>query len=169
SSAAQDIGFSFSYNGATFTQFTLNTNGFIKLGATPATAANDVNILINNTDQNVIGPATGVDLTGAADQTASPTEFRVSTTGAAGSRVCTIQYENLSDKAITGANPVPSQCRTMQFQVKLYEGTNNIEVVYGTWTSSGSTATTQFFLTDLKGSSNDPADLSLTSKNGTAA
>ncbi|WP_426490272.1 T9SS type A sorting domain-containing protein [Hymenobacter sp. 102] len=169
SSAAQDIGFSFSYNGATFTQFTLNTNGFIKLGATPATAANDVNILINNTDQNVIGPATGVDLTGAADQTASPTEFRVSTTGAAGSRVCTIQFENLSDKAITGANPVPSQFRTMQFQVKLYEGTNNIEFVYGTWTSSGNPATTQFFLTGLKGSSNDPADLSLTSKNGTAA
>ena len=33
-SEAQDIGFSFSYNGTTFTQFVLNTNGAIKLGAT---------------------------------------------------------------------------------------------------------------------------------------
>ncbi|WP_044000889.1 T9SS type A sorting domain-containing protein [Hymenobacter swuensis] len=169
-SGAQDIGFSFSYNGTAFTQFTLNTNGFVKLGATAPTAANDVNILINNTDQNVLAPASGVDLVAAANQTASPTEFRVSTTGTAGSRVCTIQFKNLSDKpTVSGTTTIPSQFSTMQFQIKLYEGTNNIEFVYGAWTSSGNTATAQGFLVGLKGSSADPADLSLTSKGGTAA
>ncbi|HEX8348497.1 MAG TPA: hypothetical protein VF598_00920, partial [Hymenobacter sp.] len=38
-STAQDIGFTFSYNGINFTQFVLNTNGFIKLGATAPSAA----------------------------------------------------------------------------------------------------------------------------------
>ncbi len=33
----------------------------------------------------------------AADQMANPTEFRA-TTGTAGNRVCTIQFENLRDK-----------------------------------------------------------------------
>lgn len=39
-STAQAIGFTFDYNGMPFTQFVLNTNGFIKLGATPPSAAN---------------------------------------------------------------------------------------------------------------------------------
>ncbi|HXC05582.1 MAG TPA: hypothetical protein VNZ86_12560 [Bacteroidia bacterium] len=33
-SAPQNIGFTFTYNGTAFTQFVLNTNGFIKLGNT---------------------------------------------------------------------------------------------------------------------------------------
>ena len=33
-STAQNIGFTFKYNGQNFTQFILNTNGFIKLGST---------------------------------------------------------------------------------------------------------------------------------------
>lgn len=39
-SAAQAIGFTFDYNGIPFTQFVLNTNGFIKSGATPPSATN---------------------------------------------------------------------------------------------------------------------------------
>lgn len=31
-SAAQSIGFTFDFNGVTFTQFVLNTNGFVQLG-----------------------------------------------------------------------------------------------------------------------------------------
>ncbi|MDF7809744.1 T9SS type A sorting domain-containing protein [Hymenobacter sp. YC55] len=39
----------------------------------------------------------------------------------------------------------------MQFQIKLYEGTNTIEFVYGTWTATASTALGQPFLVGLKG------------------
>ena len=160
-SAAQNIGFSFSYNGASFTQFVLNTNGFIKLGAVAPTATNDIDALLNSTDANIIAPASGVDLQGAANQATNPTEFRVATTGAPGSRVCTIQFENLRDKATanTGGTPTNPQFATMQFQVKLYEGSNTIEFVYGTWTATTNTRAVQPFLIGLKGnqlSGSDP-------------
>lgn len=152
-SAAQNIGFSFSYNGASFTQFVLNTNGFIKLGAVAPTATNDTEVLLNSTDANIIAPASGVDLQGAADQAANPTEYRVVTTGTPGSQICTIQFKNLRDKATPnpGGMPINPQFATMQFQIKLYEGTNTIEFVYGTWTATTSTALGQPFLIGLKG------------------
>ncbi|WP_375436832.1 T9SS type A sorting domain-containing protein [uncultured Hymenobacter sp.] len=153
-SAAQNVGFAFSYNGVSFTQFVLNTNGFIKLGAVAPTATNDTEALLNSTDANIIAPASGVDLQGAADQVANPTEFRVVTTGAPGSQVCTIQFKNLRDKASLnpdGSVAVDAQLATMQFQIKLYEGTNTIEFVYGAWTATTSTPLGQPFLIGLKG------------------
>ncbi|HEX8425355.1 T9SS type A sorting domain-containing protein [Hymenobacter sp.] len=151
-SAAQSIGFSFTYNGAAFTQFILNTNGFIKLGAVAPTATNDTDALLNSTDANIIAPASGVDLQGAANQAASPTEYRVTTTGTPGSQVCTIQFKNVRDKATVFSNgTVDPQFATMQFQIKLYEGTNTIEFVYGTWTATANPASDQPFLIGLKG------------------
>ncbi|UYZ61708.1 T9SS-dependent choice-of-anchor J family protein [Hymenobacter weizhouensis] len=172
-SQPQEIGFPFSYNGTTFSRFVLNTNGFIKLGEA-APAANALNVLLNTTDANVLAPASGVDLEGAADQAANPTEFRVATTGAAGSRVCTIQFKNLRDKPTgTGTTAIPAQMSTMQFQIRLYEGSNTIDFVYGTWTATANTPTGQPFRIGLKGNalSNgttptaaDLAELSLVAK-----
>ncbi|WP_022824437.1 T9SS type A sorting domain-containing protein [Hymenobacter norwichensis] len=163
SSAAQNIGFTFNYNGVAFTQFVLNTNGFIKLGAVAPTLANDLRPLINATDANIIAPASGVDLQGAADQTANPTEFRMATTGTAPNRVCTIQFKNLRDKAtpFTGGS-VPPQFATMQFQVKLYESSSNIEFVYGVWTATTSAADYQPFRAGLKANAL-PAQITLAS------
>ncbi|MCB2379396.1 T9SS type A sorting domain-containing protein [Hymenobacter sp. BT635] len=138
-SAAQPIGFTFNYNGVAFTDFVLNTNGFIKLGTAAPSAANlfytgpQVNTggAINSTnaaDVNLLLPFNH-DL---ADGT-SPAEYRVATTGTAGSRVCTIQWKNVSDKLVSAATG--KQHANMQFQVKLYEGTNNIEFVYGPTTA----------------------------------
>ena len=39
-SVAQNIGFTFNYNGTAFTQFVLNTNGLVRLGASAPSAAN---------------------------------------------------------------------------------------------------------------------------------
>ncbi|SNR84893.1 T9SS type A sorting domain-containing protein [Hymenobacter mucosus] len=164
-SAAQPIGFSFVFNGTVYTQFVLNTNGFIKLGSAAPASATDLFPLFNEDDQNIIAATSGIDLTGAADQTATPTEYRVATTGTAGNRICTIQFENLRDKPTTRTtSTVPSQMNTMQFQIRLFEGTNTIELVYGTWTSSGNTPTAQSFYIGLKGLSADPVDLNLTYK-----
>ena len=113
-SAAQGIGFSFAYNGSTFTQFVLNTNGVVRLGsAAPSTALlyydNNTNST-NNTDPLASNSSSNVNLlmpfnfdllsgsgTGGA-------EYRVATTGAAGSRVCTIQWKNVSDKTGAGVD-----------------------------------------------------------------
>ncbi|UOQ54659.1 T9SS-dependent choice-of-anchor J family protein [Hymenobacter cellulosivorans] len=147
-SAVIPIGFSFTFNRTAFTDFVLNTNGLIKLGTT-APAANITNY-IAAPDVNIIAPLGGVDLAGSPNQTASPTEFRVATTGTAGSRVCTIQWENLADKT--------AQFATMQFQVKLYEGSNRIEFVYGTWTAGTAAPVGIGFLVGLKGSSANLTD-----------
>ena len=135
-SAAQNIGFSFTFGGTTFTQFVLNTNGYVKLGSTaPPTP------YFTTTPLTVAaGPLKGAgtyllvpfntDLEAAA---AGGTEYRLATTGSAGSRVCTIQWKNVSDKtrAALGGVVVDKQLASLSFQLKLYEGTNQVEFVYG--------------------------------------
>jgi hypothetical protein len=138
-SAAQNIGFTFSYNGASFTQFVLNTNGLIRLGSAAPSAANmfaeyeagmQTGIApIESTDAantNLLIPF-NTDLEAAA----TGTEYRVATTGTAPNQVCTIQWKNVSDKAGSAAAGTPKQYASFTFQVKLYQTTNVIEFVYG--------------------------------------
>jgi hypothetical protein len=74
----------------------------------------------------------------------------VATTGAAGSRICTVQWKNVSDKAST----IATQYANFSFQVKLYEGSNQIDFVYGTATPGvTSTAAYRTVAVGLKGSS----------------
>ncbi len=127
-SATQNIGFNFTFNGTTFTQFVLNTNGFIKLGATAPATANIPSIL-NTTETNCIA-AFNMDLYAGL----SP-EFRVYTSGSVGSRVCVIQFKNMKDY-----HSIMGQYANINFQILLYETSNNIEFVYGTFTPSVSPA-----------------------------
>ncbi|MDJ0363518.1 choice-of-anchor J domain-containing protein [Hymenobacter sp. H14-R3] len=135
-SDVQTIGFPFVFNGSRFTQFFLNTNGFIKLGSTaPTAAAMFVDEAGNQkiedpfqsaTDPYIIAPL-NLDL---AAGTAGGTEYRMSTTGTAPNRVCTIQWKNVQDKA----KVTPTQFANISFQVRLYETTNVVELVYDTAT-----------------------------------
>ncbi|HEX8507636.1 MAG TPA: hypothetical protein VF630_19900, partial [Hymenobacter sp.] len=142
-SAEQLIGFNFAYNGATMDRFILNTNGFLKLGSAAGMAAPTVGLytafaqfnsggaLLGTaaTDVNLLAPFNYDLLAGT-----SPAEYRVATTGPAGSRVCTVQWKNVADKAQAsqaGGASVPNQYANMTFQVKLYEANNGIEFVYG--------------------------------------
>jgi hypothetical protein len=135
-STAQNIGFTFNYNGAAFTQFVLNTNGLIRLGSAAPSA---VNMFIQN--ETAVTNPVGIDpvsSTSTADVNllmpfnfdlesgSSAAEYRVSTTGASPNRICTIQWKNVHDKAATNA----SQYANFTFQVKLYETTNAVEFVY---------------------------------------
>ena len=136
-SAAQLIGFTFNYNGTAFTQFVLNTNGFIKLGSAAPSAADlflpesmkatqiDPFESTDPADVNILAPF-NFDLT--AGSTVGGTEYRVVTTGTAPSRVCTIQWKNVADKSMDK----DQQYGAIDFQVKLYETSNTIEFVYGT-------------------------------------
>ena len=161
-STAQDIGFTFNFNGTAFTQFVLNTNGLLRLGANApssalaaspyaqapevgplnSTDAADVNLLLPfNFD---LGPGT------------STPEFRVATTGTAPNRVCTIQWKNMADKAVATdaatTTPIPTQFTNFSFQVKLYEGSNQVEFVYSAPTV-GTTSALKYAVVGLKGSS----------------
>jgi hypothetical protein len=163
-SASQALPFNFSYNGTTFTDFSLSTNGFIKLGTTPLSAATLVNAIgsADPADINILAPLSNIDLQTAATATA---EYRYAVTGTAPARVATIQWKNVADKLSTSA---PAQFASMQFQVKLYEGSNRVEFVYGTWVANAATPTGQPFVVGLKGSSNAIADRLFASKPSSA-
>ncbi len=172
-SAAQNIGFTFGFNKLTFTQFVLNTNGVIRLGsAAPSTASLylDANVggpgvdplaSTNSADVNLVMPF-NTDLvsgTGGA-------EYRVATTGTAGSRVCTIQWKNVADKAGSGFNI--QQYSNFSFQVKLYEN-GRIEFVYNTATAGTAALNTRDTNVGLKGSGIGTGQLLLADKPVTVA
>ena len=97
-SAAQDIGFTFNFNGTAFTQFALNTNRFVRLGAAALSAAalflsetaTNVDSILSQkpSDVNILAPF-NMDLT--AGTGAGGPEYRVATTGTQPNRVCTVQ------------------------------------------------------------------------------
>lgn len=146
-SAAQNIGFDFAYNGATFSSFILNTNGFLKLSSSPLsdpflyyeyaqteTGGTFPGGPVASTDSrsnNILAPFS-TDLMGA---TGGNTEYRVATTGTAPNRVCTIQWKNVKDKpkqaSSTNTAVIGTQFDNFSFQVKLYETSGQIEFVYG--------------------------------------
>ncbi|RZK28952.1 MAG: T9SS type A sorting domain-containing protein, partial [Hymenobacter sp.] len=154
-STAQNIGFTFNYNGTAYTQFVLNTNGFIKLGSTAPsgtqlflseTNTTLVDVFQSTSDPDIIAPL-NTDLTAGTTGTA---EYRVATTGTTGSRICTIQWKNVSDKVGTS----PTQYTSLSFQVRLYEATGVIEFVYAAPTV-GATSAVRFTQVGLKGSAFD--------------
>lgn len=136
-SAVQDIGFVFNFNGVGYSQFVLNSNGFIKLGAREPSSRNMYYIVAQGTittpgscitapDSNLIYPMNH-DL--AAASSGDAPEYRVHVSGVPGSRICTIQFKNLADKIGQSI----SQFSNISFQIKLFEGSNEINFIYGTW------------------------------------
>ena len=169
-SAVQNIGFTFNYNGTAYTQFTLNTNGFIKLGSTAPSATqlfysennNSItDVFQSSGDPNILAPF-NIDLTASS---AGSAEYRVATTGTAGSRICTVQWKNVSDKAATNA----TQFANMSFQVRIYEATGVIEFVYAAATASSAAATTRYAQIGLKGTDFDFGQLLQVVKGPSAA
>ncbi|MDO7873380.1 fibronectin type III domain-containing protein [Hymenobacter sp. ASUV-10] len=160
-SSAQNIGFVFNYNGTAFSQFVMSTNGLVRLGATaPSSAAlyptyaQDAltgSPVTSATDTNLLLPF-NVDLEAG---TGTPA-YSVLTTGTSPNQVCTIQWKNVSDKAksasSTVATAIPKLYSNMSFQVKLYEGTNNVEFVYDAPTLNTTNANFKAAVVGIKGS-----------------
>lgn len=157
-SVALPIGFTFRYNGVDYDSLRVYVDGFIKLGRDTASS----NLLyttfvqppaggpfssFSNLDTSLIVPF-GQDLWNRGGL--QNAEFRIFTDGIFGSRVCTIQWKNVSDKLQNG---VLTQFDTINFQVKLYEGVNWIEFIYGRFVSSANLSNARFAACGLKGSS----------------
>ncbi|MCC2547505.1 choice-of-anchor J domain-containing protein [Hymenobacter sp. BT175] len=169
-SAATPIGFTFNFNGTAFTDFVLNTNGYVKLGTTPPTApffmagAQDfTGSPVQAANQpNLLMPF-NVDLMAATTGTA---EYRVATTGATGSRICTIQWKNVKDKP---QSSIGTQYDNFSFQVKLYEGTDRVEFVYGAATAGTGPDAFRYINIGVKGSGGGPGQLVMITKGSTGA
>lgn len=157
-SAATPIGFTFTYNGTAYTDFILSTNGFIKFGTVaPSTAT----LFYTNASSSGAGTGSAFNSTNTLDTAlllpfnhdliGSPgAEYRVHTTGTIGSRTCTIQFKNLAEKN-TG---VALQFDSINFQVKLHEGSNVIDFVYGAFSPTNNNSAFRSAAVGLKGSSN---------------
>ncbi|HEX2837818.1 MAG TPA: hypothetical protein VHN77_06790, partial [Phycisphaerales bacterium] len=113
------IGFSFDFYGTAFTDVQASSNGLVAFG-TPSAVFGNVAIP-NAATPNSFATALWDDLypTGAGD-------IYYQTTGSAGSRVFTVSWQ--------GVAPFPTTNPEYNFQVLLYEGSNNIEYRYGSIT-----------------------------------
>ena len=175
-SAPQNIGFTFNYNGASFTQFVLNTNGIMRLGSAAPSVPNLFGVYENGqaaggdpissadpADVNLLAPF-NFDL---QDGSVGPAEYRVATTGTGTSQVCTIQWKNVRDKA---GSVNATQFDNFAFQVKLYQATGTIEFVYGPVVSATAGASINRFPTvGIKGSGSSAGQDVLVNKTSSTA
>jgi len=196
STALESIGFNFVYNGTTYTQFAVNTNGFITLGALPTNSylplstgtsnnvisamGNDIigrgSLLANRTSGSAVITITGGDIsqisvgdkvsgmgipTGAtvlsktattvtisANATTSGTGFhfrfsrstfgiRFQTIGTSPNRTLVVQWTGWQRYTTSGGFG-----ELYNFQIRLNETTNTINVVYNIQGPTSTTATT---------------------------
>lgn len=119
-STAQNIGFNFVYDGITYTQFKMSSNGFISLNMTGSNSLTTNNLSTANTNSRPIIAPLWDDLDGQSPTT-SLASYELS--GTVPNRVLTIEWRNW-EWNYSSTTPVIS------FQAKLYETTNIIEFVY---------------------------------------
>jgi hypothetical protein len=144
-SSVQNIGFNFIYNGNTFQNFVLSTNGFIRLGVSAPTADNfDFNA---SAEPNILAPF-NIDL-----DSSQGAEYRVATIGVQPNRVCVIQFKGLKDIALLSNSQFSNQFSNINFQIRLYETINRVEFVYGSFVPTANTSAVIPVNTGIKGSS----------------
>ncbi|MCX6265971.1 MAG: choice-of-anchor J domain-containing protein [Bacteroidetes bacterium] len=145
---ANDIGFPFMFNGNSYTQFSVNANGFIAFGNTVISSYTPISTGVSN---NVIS-ANGHNLQGNANAT-----LRYQLSGGAGNRILTIQWKDFRHFGETGVQ--------YNFQIKLFELTGEIWFVYGSFVPGAATRSAQV---GLRGASNADFSNRLTTINWAA-
>ncbi|MEI6062045.1 MAG: hypothetical protein WCR72_15190, partial [Bacteroidota bacterium] len=117
--STKPIGFTFYYNGNSYTQFGVADNGYIQLGG--GTVANSYGAFYDGM-ANAIGVYSG-DLQGTASA-----ELRYVLSGTTPNQVLTIQWQNFRVYGDAGT--------TINCQIKLYETSSKIDLCYGNCASS---------------------------------
>lgn len=147
-----NLGFSFYFNGNSYTSCFVNPNGYITFG-TPTSTGSISNPI--SSDEGFSGAISGFgrDLRYGANNNAS--RIRYLTSGIEHERVFTVQWKN--------ARRVGENSGTVNFQIRLYEGSNKIEVAYG---DSNIGSTTNYPVqVGLRGASNADFNNRTTTKN----
>ena len=136
-----NIGFNFNFNGTTFTECMIHADGILRFGAAApgshpalfannATLSNTIFTSANANYQNVVF-ALFMDLV----QSSQAPTYHVLSEGIAPNRITTIQWKNLKDNNNAGSM-LQSQFDALEFQVKLFETTNDIQILYGNFIPS---------------------------------
>ena len=132
---ANAIPFTFTFNGIAFTQFSLNCNGFIAMGATVISSYTPISAASNS---NVIAAVGGDQQTNLTNS-----EIRYEVLGTTPNRILVIQWKNFRHYAATGD--------LYNYQIRLYETSNLVEVVYGAFTQNATNRTAEI---GLRGATN---------------
>lgn len=156
---ANPIGFTFNYNGVDYTTFSIQSNGFIAMGSTVSSSTTAIS---SGSTNNIISALNG-DLQG--DGTTSKITY--STQGSAPDQVLIVEWTNYKHFGSGGSGDVNN------FQIKLYETSNIIEIQYGNFTQNATSRTRQV---GLRGASSadynnrtTATDWSATAAGGTSA
>ncbi len=126
------IGFPFGYSGLTQTTFSVNNNGSITVGGTGGgyTVLTSVNNSIAGLNRDLIGNGT-------------TSELRYETAGSVGNRVLTVQWKDYRDYAFPNDGTGAGAGDAFNFQIKLYENGNDVQLVYGAVAAGANNSTPQ--------------------------
>jgi hypothetical protein len=131
------IGFLFTYNNTVYDVFGIDNNGWIAFGQSTITP--------NPVDLNNSGLGLGISGTSTAppllqnrvcavgrDLISGPGTLRVETIGTSPNRICVIQWANYRTYNVAGED--------LNFQIRLRESSNIIDVDFGSWTVNAAAA-----------------------------
>jgi subtilisin-like proprotein convertase family protein len=153
-SALQTLPFTFNYGGNNFTSFKINSNGWIQMGGASTSSTNYSSL--SGTDNNIIA-AFSRDLNG---NNTTSTSYYVQTSGTVGSRITKIQWTNIRSFSST-VNPASGT-----FQIWLYEGSNRVEIRYGSFTTDATKTSTGTVQVGLRGATNAAVNMKSLSNTG---
>ena len=143
------IGFNFNYNGAVYTQFSVNTNGYIVLGnsnsnGSSSAVLSDVTNNVGGSINNSIA-ALSEDLVG---QNSSMLWYQ--TQGNSNNHILVVEWKNYN--MYNALSSAPGSGNALNFQIQLFETSNKIQVIYGTMVAD----TMPLFMAEigLRGNSN---------------
>jgi len=137
------IGFNFNYNGYTFDVFGINNNGWMGLGQSSLTPSVDMNSTSGYTPLSSVAVNTPdylrsrVAVMGRDIQAQAGAELRIETIGTEPDRILVVQWIGYKKYGTSGTGD------NFSFQIRLYETTNVIELVYGAVTSNATSTTVQ--------------------------
>ncbi|MBN8621523.1 MAG: T9SS type A sorting domain-containing protein [Flavobacteriales bacterium] len=118
--------FDFYYDGAIYNQVNISSNGFITLGTT-APATNNYAPLSDAATYSGAISAWGRDINGIYNLGSRTSVMSVGVLNTAPNRILVCQWKDFRQTNGTGTSSVPY----VNFQIRLYEATGNIQVIYG--------------------------------------
>lgn len=137
---ALNIDFTFNYGGLNYTQLSVNSNGFLTFDATATSSYISISNAVAGASNNLVAGFND-DLQGVVGSSLSYV-----TSGTSPNRVFTVQWTNYRNYISSG-----SSADSYNFQIKLFETSNVVQVVYGTMAKDATNRTRQV---GLRGNSN---------------
>lgn len=129
---AVNIGFTFRFNGVNYTQLGINANGFVRMGGTAFSGTCSYAPISNSDNTNCANVITAQseDLQGNTGGS-----LRSELLGEAPNRVFVVQWKDFRHYL--------ASAESYNFQIRLYETSNVVEIVYGPYTKNATNRTDQ--------------------------